>query len=143
MPDNHGNLVKVLPSNDPSIRLAIVQRPDGYFSIRPEKFKSFPDTTIFSRWLPAESVSGIFASIDLAEKEAYASYTHRYDLKSANNLQADTLTRRFTRLTNAFSKKRDSHIHALALTSRPIISLGSTKRYACLLLWLQASQIDF
>ena len=76
MPDNRGDIVKVLPGTDPNKRrVAIVKRPDGYFAIRPEKWR-VPDATfgIASSWVTINPRSGIFASVELAEKEAFAVY---------------------------------------------------------------------
>ena len=72
MPDNHGKAVKVLPGPGPWVRVLIVQRPDGNYAIRPERWleEVYEGRVIFSGWIPADDRFGIFASADLAEKEA-------------------------------------------------------------------------
>jgi hypothetical protein len=77
MPDNRGDIVKVLPSTDPNTRVVIVKRPDGYFAIRPEQWRARvhdANLGIAARWMPLNRVSGIFASVELAEKEALVEY---------------------------------------------------------------------
>lgn len=58
-------------------RVANVRRRDGYYAIRPEKMmksRFFPELVIASRWIPMEWQLGTFASVELAENEAYANY---------------------------------------------------------------------
>ena len=78
MPDNRGEIVKIIPAtNDPMRRVAIVQRQDGHYAIRPERLSTarwFPELVITSKWVAMELKSGIFASIELAEKEAFVLY---------------------------------------------------------------------
>ena len=74
MPDNIGEVVSVLPSADPKRRVAIVRRSDGLFAVRPERFHTarwFPELVVSSRWIPINRTSGIYASAEIAEKEAY------------------------------------------------------------------------
>lgn len=51
--------------------------------------------------------------------------------------------RRFARLINAFSKKVENHISALALYFVYNVSAASTKLFASLLQWKRESQITF
>ena len=77
MPDNRGEIVKILPAADPKKRIAIVERPDGHYAIRPERLTTarwFPELVVSSKWVPMDLRSGIFATRELAENEAYASY---------------------------------------------------------------------
>lgn len=54
------------------------------------------------------------------------------------NLTMRMHMRRFTRLTNAFSKKVDNHGHMVRSTPPGITSSGSTRRYVAARLWLLA-----
>jgi hypothetical protein len=75
MPDNQGDIAKMLPGKDASTRVAIVRRSDGHNEIRPERWYEnvFEDEVIWAGWTPVLSYrSGIFASVALAEAEAYA-----------------------------------------------------------------------
>jgi hypothetical protein len=77
MPDNHGEAIKILTGDDPLNRVAIVRRTDGYYAIRPERWDEEADWREGSSvggWLPSEWESGIFESVTLAEKQAYAEY---------------------------------------------------------------------
>ena len=74
MPDNRGAIVKILRSTDPDRRVVIVRRSDGLFAIRPENWRTFVVKTAPPRWVPATWASGIFATIELAEKEARFDY---------------------------------------------------------------------
>jgi IS1 family transposase len=57
------------------------------------------------------------------------------------NLTMRMAMRRFTRLTNAFSKKLDNHVHMVALYALwYTTSSGSTRRCACRLQWRPASK---
>jgi hypothetical protein len=74
MPDNRGEVVKVLPGRDASTRVAIVRRTDGYYEIRPERWYEnvFEGEVIWAGWVPVFYRSGVFASVALAETEAYS-----------------------------------------------------------------------
>lgn len=77
MPDNAGEAVKLLAAKGEARRVAIVRRPDGLFAIRPEKLTTarfHPELIISEKWIPLDRASGLFASPDLAEREAYALY---------------------------------------------------------------------
>ena len=77
MPDNRGDVVKVLPGIDPNTRVAIVKRSDGYFALRPERWLlRVHDANLgfVPRWAPMSVVSVIYASVELAEKEAIVEY---------------------------------------------------------------------
>jgi hypothetical protein len=76
MPDNRGDVVKVLPGQDPLTRVVIVKRSDGHYAIRPEKWQKrvFLEGVIAPRWVPRSQVSGIFESVELAERQAYIDY---------------------------------------------------------------------
>jgi hypothetical protein len=66
MPDNHGEPIKILSGDDASRRVAIVQRPDGYYAIRPERWDEEADyceDVLTGGWLPTEWESGIFESV--------------------------------------------------------------------------------
>ena len=76
MPDNRGEVVKALPGRDTSTRVAIVRRSDGHYAIRPERWREsvYREEVIWAGWVPTNYGSGIFASVDLAQKQAYADY---------------------------------------------------------------------
>ena len=72
MPDNRGNIVKVLQGQDATRRVAIVRRPDGYYALRPERWYQtiWEGKIVTEGWAPTDARSGIFETADLAEKEA-------------------------------------------------------------------------
>jgi hypothetical protein len=77
VPDNHGELIKILTSGDPLKRVVIVHRADGFYALRPERWDEeadWHDRSYVGGWLPMEWESGIFEDIALAEKQAYADY---------------------------------------------------------------------
>ena len=77
MPDNCGEAIKILTADDPLKRVAIVHRADGYYAIRPERWDEEADWhegSITGGWVPIDWESGIFESVTLAEKQAYADY---------------------------------------------------------------------
>jgi hypothetical protein len=63
--------------------------------------------------------------------EAHVSTSH----VERHNLNMRMSMRRFTRLTNAFSKKIDAHVHALSLYSCPTIFAASIRVFASRLRW--------
>jgi hypothetical protein len=55
VPDNHGEAIKILTSDDPARRVAIVRRPDGYYAIRPERWEeevNWHEGSFTGGWLP-------------------------------------------------------------------------------------------
>jgi hypothetical protein len=66
---NRGTVVKMLQAKDTKRRVLIIQRSDGHYAIRPERWCECD----YPHWFPTfEGNSSIFASIEIAEKEAYA-----------------------------------------------------------------------
>jgi hypothetical protein len=76
MPDNRGDCAKVLHGREKTIRVVIVRRPDGHYAIRPEQWREnlFYEGATTARWVPIRQVSGVFETIELAEKEARLDY---------------------------------------------------------------------
>src|SRR5580704_7192389 len=76
MPDTDGEAAKALPGREDTVRVVIVKRPDGNYSIRPERWlkRVFHEGVIAARWVPLNQVSGIFKTIELAEREARFDY---------------------------------------------------------------------
>jgi hypothetical protein len=75
MPDNREAIVKTLNAKDHSKRVLIIHRPDGYYSIRPESWDTLEYEDVSrSLWLPIDLHSGIYATIEIVEKEACAEY---------------------------------------------------------------------
>ena len=74
MPDNIGDTVKVLLGGDPTMRVVIVKRIDGHYAIRPERWyrNELDGVLVVEGWKPIERQSGLFATPDLAEREAAA-----------------------------------------------------------------------
>ena len=77
MPDNQGIPAKIIQGRENSIRIAIVKRPDGYYAVRPERWhkRVFNQGTIAADWVPINRQSGIFETIELAEKQARIDYS--------------------------------------------------------------------
>jgi hypothetical protein len=74
-----GGPTKLIPSRDESEsrRVAIVRRSDGYYEVRAERLETTwwdPKAPNASKWFPEGDTSGIYATEDLAEREAYAIY---------------------------------------------------------------------
>jgi hypothetical protein len=87
VPDNHGEAIKILISDDPLKRVAIVRRSDGYYAIRPERWEeevNWRDGSFMGGWLPIERESGVFESVSLAEKQAFADYRWLSERKIAD-----------------------------------------------------------
>jgi hypothetical protein len=76
MPDNLGDAVKVLHGRDPSMRVLIVKRSDARYAIRPERWyrNELDGAVIAQGWKPIEMQSGLFATPDLAEREAMVTF---------------------------------------------------------------------
>ncbi len=78
MPDRLGKVVKTLQPKDPTVRVLIIERPDRRYAIRPERL--WPPVELADRpsipayWHPTSDHSGIYATIEIAELEAYAEY---------------------------------------------------------------------
>jgi hypothetical protein len=87
VPDNHGEAIKLLISDNPLKRVAIVRRPDGYYAIRPEQWEeevNWREDSFTGGWLPIEWESGIFESVGLAEKQAFADHRWLSERKIAD-----------------------------------------------------------
>jgi len=74
----------------------------------------------------------IFASGNPDMAHVSTSYVERH------NLSIRMGNRRFTRLTNAFSKKIDNHVHALALFFLPLQFLPHPRRSRSRRAWRRA-----
>lgn len=76
MPDNRGDAVKILVGKDETVRVLIVKRDDGFYAVRPEKFKEniYEGKVIARNWVCLNNRSGIFATAEIAETEARAAY---------------------------------------------------------------------
>lgn len=87
MPDNHGEAIEILMSDDPAKRVVIARRPDGYYAIRPERWEeeaNWHEGSFTGGWLPIGWESGVFESIDLAKKQAFADYRWLSERKIAD-----------------------------------------------------------
>ena len=87
MPDNHGEAIKILTSDDPARRVAIVRRPDGYYAIRPERWEeevNWHEGSFTGGWLPIGWESGIFESAGLAEKQAFVDHRWLAECRSSD-----------------------------------------------------------
>jgi hypothetical protein len=91
MPDNQGIPAKIIRGRENSIRIAIVKRPDGYYAVRPERWhkRVFNQGTIAADWVPINRQSGIFETIELAEKQARIDYSEL--LPTEKKIQTDAL----------------------------------------------------
>ena len=79
------------------------------------------------RYSPAECIGARKEPVEgnPDPKHISTSYVERQNLTIRMNM------RRFTRLTNAFSKKLDNHIYALAIYFAFTTSFASTRRFGC------------
>jgi hypothetical protein len=78
MPDKSRAVVKTFQSKDQAERVLIIRRPDGLYSIGLERwrpaFEQAPAPPIPAYWAPAYERSGVYASIEIAEREACSLY---------------------------------------------------------------------
>ncbi|WP_194460251.1 hypothetical protein [Bradyrhizobium sp. CCBAU 53421] len=76
MPDNLGETIRVLTGSDPSMRVLIIKRADGYYAIRPERWyrNEWNGSIVAEGWIPTERQSGLFATPDLAAHEAAVTF---------------------------------------------------------------------
>jgi hypothetical protein len=87
MPDNQGAPAKIIPGRENSIRITIVKRPDGHYAVRPERWHKsvFDGGTIAKGWVPLSRQSGIFETIELAEKQARVDYSSLLPAEKKNS----------------------------------------------------------
>lgn len=67
--------MKTLQSDDNSlVRVVIIHRSDGHYGLRTERWATFDGVSVPPRWISTYAREGIYASIEIAEAEAYAAF---------------------------------------------------------------------
>ena len=76
MPGTRRQIAKILPGQETSTRVVIIERPDGYFVTQPQRWyrNIIEGHQIWEGWIPTSARSSIFETVEMAEKEACIDY---------------------------------------------------------------------